>query len=158
MDNPNVAQQGTVTIPSGQQVIVPTANINCTARLTSISTSLSRGTSLGTNLPMIQIWRPLSRGSTIYYRITQVQKTFIASNHYFAKIPVLNSIELLPGDAVGYYQPFSPQRSIWSIQSNGYTSYSNNASKSDTTIDINQVDNVKTYRQPLIELIFGKDH
>ena len=158
--NPDVMQQGTVTIPSGQQVIVPTALIDCPARITNIAVSLSRGTTSGTDLPMIQIWRPSSQGSPLYNRIAQVQiptGTSFAFDHFFVNMSISNSIELLPGDVIGYYQPASPQRLIWSIQTNGHTSYANNASSPGATIDINNVDNVETV-QPLIEVMFGKNH
>ena len=40
------------------------------------------------------------------------------------------------GDVVGYYQPSFPRRTIWNINTTGYTSYSNNVNNLSNTIDI----------------------
>ena len=160
IDNPDVSQIGTVLVPSGRQVVVPNVRLNCTVRVTHIAASLGFG-DLGSNQPIIQMWRPSSPGSTVYNRIAQVQTTgeiTIDFNHFFFNLSIPNSsdFEFLPGDVIGYYQPSSPRRRIWSIPTSGYTSYSNNANGPTTTIDISNVDNVEPSRQPLIELSFGK--
>jgi len=113
---------------------------------------------LGSNQPAIQIWRPSSPNSTVYNRIAQVEaigETTIDFNHFFLNLSV-SDFEILSGDVIGYYQPIIPRRRIWSIRATGYTSYSNNANRSATTIDINNVDNVESDMQPLIELSFGE--
>ncbi|XP_065899208.1 CUB and sushi domain-containing protein 1-like isoform X3 [Dysidea avara] len=160
IDNPDVSQIGTVLVPSGRQVVVPNVRLNCTVRVTHIAASLGFG-DLGSNQPIIQMWRPSSPGSTVYNRIAQVQTTgeiTIDFNHFFFNLSIPNSsdFEFLPGDVIGYYQPSSPRRRIWSIPTSGYTSYSNNANGPTTTIDISNVDNVEPSRQPLIELSFDE--
>ena len=80
-------------------------------------------------------------------------------NRYYHASLSLNSssqIEFQSGDVIGYYQPSDPQRLIWSIQTSGYTSYSNSVTSPSTSIDTNNVDNIETNRQPLIAVMFGK--
>jgi len=162
IENPDVNQIGTNIISSGQQVIVPNTRLNCTVRITHIAVSLAFGY-LGSNPPMIQIWRPSFPGSNVYYRLCEVEvpngevKVF---NHIFVNLTVSNkgNITFLPGDVLGYYQPSNATRLIWSIETSGYTSYSNNVSSSLDRIDLRKVDNVETDQQPLIELSFGKNH
>jgi len=159
LNNPDVNQQGSAMISLGQQVIIPNARFNCTARITDIAVSLSFG-NLGINPPLIQLWRPLILGSSVYNRIAQVEiplGDLIAFNHLFVNMSVRgNNIEALPGDVLGYYLSFNSTRRIGSIQTSGYTAYSNDANISATTIDISDVDNVEPNQQPLIELSFGK--
>ena len=152
-----MSQIGTDLVPSGRQVIVPNARFNCTARVTHIAASLGFG-DLGSNPPVIQIFRPSSPGSSVYNSITQIQATGeinIGFNHFFLNLSISN-VKVQPGDVIGYYQPSDPQRRIWSISTSGYISYSNNAKSSATTIDINNVDNVEFDIRPLIEASIGK--
>ena len=67
-----------------------------------------------------------------------------------------NQIEFQSGDVIGYYQPSDPSHLIWSIQTSGYTSYSNSITTPSTSIDTNNIDNAETNRQPLIAVMFGK--
>ncbi|XP_065899772.1 uncharacterized protein [Dysidea avara] len=158
IDNPDVNQKGTNLIPSGRQVIIPNIRFNCTVRITHIAVSLAFG-DLGSNPPMIQIWRPLFPGSTVYSNLGQVRipsGKFKAFNHLFVNLTISNSddINFVPGDVIGYYQPLNATRLIWSIETSGYTSYSNNVNSARNRIDISNVDNVETNQQPLIELSF----
>jgi len=113
------------------------------------------------NYPTVQIWRPSSPGSSFYTRIAQEQLAFgtvMVDNNFLQYYIINRSINLLAefGDVIGYYQPLFPRRLISSIQSSGYTSYSNSVNSPSNTIDINDTDHVETDRQPLIELHFGK--
>jgi len=160
LDSPDTSQIGTDLVPSGRQVIVPNAKLYCNVRVTHIAASLGFG-DLGSNQPVIQIWRPSSPNSSVYNRIAQVQvtgETTIEFNHFFVNLSVSNNsdFEIQSGDVIGYYQPIIPRRRIWSIRATGYTSYSNNAVSPATTIDIDNVDNVELDIRPLIELSFGK--
>ena len=146
-------------------MIVPNTRFNCNGRITSIGASMiGNGNVLdrGSNLPMIQTWRPSSLGSDIYNRVSQVQTStgsLIRSGFYFLyNISFTGSsrTEFQSGDVIGYYQPNDPRRRISSIQTSGYTSYSNNANSSATTINISDVDNTDVQLQPLIKAIFGK--
>ena len=159
LNNPDVNQPGNVPISLGRQVIIPNARFNCTAQIIGIAVSLSFG-NLGNNPPLIQLWRPSTLGSSIFNRIAQVEippGDVIAFNHLFVNMSITSSnIEALPGDVLGYYLSSNSTRRIGSIQTSGYTAYSNNANISATTIDISDVDNVEPNQQPLIELSFGK--
>jgi len=116
---------------------------------------------LGINPPLVQLWHPLTPGSSVYNRVAQVQipsGDFIEFNHFFVNMSISrsNEVEILPGDVIGYYQSSNSTRRIWNIETSGYTAYSNDANSSATTININDVNNVEPNRQPLIELSFGK--
>jgi len=166
VNNPDINQRAN-TIENGRQVIVPNFRFTCNGRLISVGASMRGSGNLlnrGTNLPMIQIWRP-SPGLSSYSRVGQVPTpggTFIATGlfqgYYLANISltVSEQIKFQSGDVIGYYQPTDPQRRISSIDTSGFISYSNNANDPETTIDINNVDNTHDQQQPLIEAMFGK--
>ena len=120
------------------------------------------------SLPLFQVWHPTSLNSSIYNKIGEVQLPagdFVAvgagRSYFFANL-ILNGnsqIEFQSGDVIGYYQPFSALRLIRSIQTSGYTSYSNNINNDtspSTSIDIRTVDNTNNNHQPLIAVMFGK--
>ena len=165
IDNPNIRQRGSVVIDDERQVIIPNARFECNGRVTSVGASMGFGSQSG-NLPNIQIWRPSSPGSDVYNRIGQVQVTSGNFNGipfftaYYSTIVLLTNndrIEFQSDDVIGYYQPSNSQREIWNIETNGYTSYSNNVNSPGTTFDINNVDYMDGQRQPLIEIMFGKN-
>ena len=117
------------------------------------------------NLPLFQVWHPTSINSSTYYKIGEIQlpagefvAVGIGKNYHGANLPLNgnNQIEFQSGDVIGYYQPASAHRLIWSIQTSGYTSYSNNNTNTSTSIDINSVDNTDNNHQPLIAVMFGK--
>ena len=161
VNNPNVNQSGEVSIGSGRQVIVPRARFNCNGRITSVAVSM-RGRFGGSNVPLFEVWHPTSPNSTEYNRIGDVQLpggNFVLDGIYFSASVSLNDnnqIEFQSGDVIGYYQPSDPSRLIRSIQTNGYTSYSNTIASPSTSIDTNDIDNTETNRQPLISVMFGK--
>ena len=161
MHNPNVNQRGQQTIDGGRQVIVPNARFNCNGRITNVAVSMRKW--FGENYPLFQVWRPTSLNSSTYNKTGEVQLpegNFIVigqnRNYNYANISLNSSskIEFQSGDVIGYYQPSSAWRLIWSIQTSGYTSYSNTVKSS--MIDINNVDNIDTNLQPLIKVMFGK--
>ena len=155
-------------ISSGRQVIIPRARFDCNGRITNIVVSLSQPALLlpgNNNLPLFQVWHPTSPTSSIYNKTGEVQlpagefrQVDIGRNYHSANVS-LNSnsqIEFQSGDVIGYYQPSDPLRLIGSIQTSGYTSYSNSVTSPSTSIDTNSVDNTEANRQPLIEVMFGK--
>ena len=163
VNNPNVNQRGQQSVSSGRQVIVPRAAFNCNGRITDIAVSM-RGW-FGSNVPLFQVWHPTSLNSTTYNKTGEVQLpvgNFILSSsltvYYYASLSLNNNnqIEFQSGDVIGYYQPSNPARVLWSIQTNGYISYSNTVSNASTLIDINNADNSDNNHQPLIEVMFGK--
>lgn len=145
-------------------MIVPNASLNCNGRITNVAVSMEL-ILFGSNLPLFQIWHPTSINSNSYTIIGEVQLPTgdrignpFTSGYYYASISLNSSsqIEFQSGDVIGYYQPSNPRRRIQSIQTSGYASYSSTVTSPLTSIDINNVDNIETDRQPLIEIAFGK--
>ena len=165
VNNPNVDQRGDVSIGSGRQVIVPNARFNCNGRITNIRVSMNFEAFSG-NVPQFQVWHPTSLNSNIYNKTHEIQLpsgNFIfagrlSTSYYMASLSLDNSnqIKFQSGDVIGYYQPSNPQRSLRSVLTNGYTSYSNTVASPSTLIDISNVNNIENDRQPLIEITFGK--
>ena len=163
VDNPDIYRKGSHTSLPGRQVIVLNATTNCNVRITTVAASMNFGGFMPGDLPLVEIWRPSSPGSSVYNRVAQIQLsegTLLdgISGYYATIVPVSDLPDFQPGDVIGYYQSESPLRTIWNINTSGYTSYSNNVNinSPSNTIDIDNVDYVETERQPLIELEFGK--
>ena len=150
-------------IASGRQVIVPNAALHCNGRITNIAVSMDR-TSPGSNFPQFEVWHPTSLNSSNYTIIGVVPLPAgdrignPSTGYYYTNISLDSNsqIEFQSGDVIGYYQPSNAQRLIWSIQTSGYTSYSNTVTSPSTSIDINNVENIDTNHQPLIQITFGK--
>jgi len=165
INNPNVDRRGSNRLGDGRQVIVPNSRFGCNGRVTGIRASMAYGGHDG-DFPTIQIWHPLSLDSTVYNRSGQVQVTggryigFWGSGYYSISLSLNNNdqIEFQSNDVLGYYQPVDPRRRIWSVDANEYTSYSNNANSPGSMIDTSKTPNTETQRQPLIEVMFGKNH
>ena len=144
-------------------MIVPAARFNCSGRITNVAVSM-QFVFFGPDLPLFQVWRPASLSSSVYNKIGEVELPSgdhmggIIINYYYATLSLNSSaqIEFQSGDIIGYYQSSSSQRLIRNIQTSGYTSYSNTVTSPSTSIDISNVDNSDTDRQPLIEVMFGK--
>ena len=145
-------------------MIIPNARFNCNGRITNVAVSMSGQIATGSNYPLFQVWHPTQLNSSTYSKIDEVQLTggnyinIYNRGYYYANISLNRNsrIEFESGDVIGYYQPSNSRRLIWSIQTSGYTSYSNTVTSPSTSIDINNVDNIETNHQPLIEIIFGK--
>ena len=145
-------------------MIVPSARFNCNGRITSVVVSMF-GQPFGNNFPLFQVWHPTSPNSSTYNITGEVQLPageFVpvgaGRNYHFANLSLSNNtsqLEFQSGDVIGYYQPSDPRWSIWSVQTSGYTSYSNSVTSPSTSIDTNNVDNTETNRQPLIAITFG---
>ena len=154
-------QRGDVTVSTGRQVIVPSATFNCNGRITNVAVSMQFSFT-GSDLPLFQLWHPVSPDSSIYSKVGEVELPagdrmggFII-NYYFANLSLSSEIEFQSGDVIGYYQPPAAQRVIRSIQTSGYTSYSSTVTNPSTSVDISTVANIENDRQPLIEVTFGK--
>ena len=163
VNNPSVNQRGEVTVSRGRQVIVPTARFNCNGRITNVAVSMQL-ILFGTNLPLFQVWHPASLNSSIYSKISELELPSgdhnggIIINYYSANVSLNSSsqIEFQSGDVIGYYQPSDPRRLIYSIQTSGYSSYSNTAATPLTSIDTNNIETIDIDYQPLIEVTFGE--
>ena len=53
-------------------MIMPNLNFNCNGRITGVTASMYAVRRTGT-LPVFQVWHPLSPGSNVYSKISQVQ-------------------------------------------------------------------------------------
>ena len=141
-------------------MIVPQYAFNCGGRVTRFAASLKYSDSKG-NLPIVQIWRPSSHHSTVYNKVFEEQIanfTQKGSLHVAdIKISDSNLIEFQPGDVIGYYQPSNLQFAIRNYQTDGYISYvTSDAYNSITKINVNDSTAINQ-RQPLIEVLFGKE-
>ena len=144
-------------------MIVPATRFNCSGRITNVAVSMQFVFS-GPDLPLFQVWRPTSTNSSVYNRIGEVELPSgdhiggIIINYYFANLSLNSSSQIgfQSGDIIGYYQSSNSQRLIRNVRTGGYTSYSNTVSSPLASIDINNIDNTDTERQPLIEVMFGK--
>ena len=163
VDNPSVDQIGDVSIDSGRQVIVPNTRLNCNGRIKNVRVSMIFEGFSG-NFPLFQVWHPTPLNSSMYNKTHEVQLPsgdfiFEGFSSYFSASLSLDGssqIEFQSGDVIGYYQPSNPRRSLRSIPTSGYISYSNTVASPSTSININNVDNTEIDRQPLIEITFGK--
>ena len=152
-----------MTIDDGRQVIVPNARFSCNGRITNVAASMKG--QFGSNLPLFQVWHPTLLNCNTYNKAGEVPlgagnyRSVGGYQGYYYVSKSLNSnrrIEFQSGDVIGYYQPYNPRRVIYSIQTSGYISYSNTVTSPLTSININNVDNTETDRQPLIKVTFGK--
>ena len=150
-------------VDSGRQVIVPNARFKCKGRITSISVSMFKW--FGTDYPLFQVWHPTSLKSSAYNKIGEIKlpegdfKAIGNGKYYnYATLPLnsSNQIEFQSGDVIGYYQPFSPRVLIYSNRIRGYNSYTSTVKIPLTSLDLNNVDNIRTDYQPLIKVMFGK--
>jgi len=163
INNPDVNRNGEAVIQQGRQVVVPDANFSCNGRITSVAVSMLFS-GLTADFPLFQVWRPSTPNSSVYEKIGEVQLPggdFIGDlldNYFLANVLLSDSeqIEFQFGDIIGYYQPADPRRLIWSIETTGYTAYSNSVASPTDIIDISNVDNVENERQPLVAITFGK--
>ena len=124
------------------------------------------GQPFGDNFPLFQVWHPTSPNSSTYNKTGEVQlpagefvRVGAGRNYHSANLSLNSSnsqIEFQSGDVIGYYQPSNPRWSIWSVQTSGYTSYSNNVTTPSSSINTNNVDNIEGNHQPLIAVMFGK--
>jgi len=146
-------------------VVVPDANFSCNGRITNVAVSM-QFSGFTADFPLFQVWRPSSSSSNVYEKTGEVQLPggeFIGDllqNYFLASVSLSDSeqIEFQSGDIIGYYQPADPRRLVRSIQTGGYTAYSNNVASSTDTIDISSVENVENNRQPLVAIMFGKSY
>ena len=163
INNPDVNQIGEVTVQQGRQVVVPDANFSCNGRITNVAVSM-RFSGFATDFPLFQVWHPSSPGSSVYNKTAEVQLPggdFIGNLreiYYLANVSLSDGkqIEFQSGDIIGYHQPADPRRLVWSIQTSGYTAYSNSVASSMNIIDISNADNVDNEHQPLVAIMFGK--
>lgn len=141
-------------------MIVPSLTFNCYGRINHIVSTLISPAQSGDDLPVFQIWRPSSLGSNFYNKISQIHipvgNLIPKTTFYYVDTRPQNHIEFQPGDVIGYYQPSSPHRLLWSLDETGYVSYSNNASVATATINTSNVDYTDDNLLPYFRVFFGE--
>ena len=105
------------------------------------------------------MWRPTSLSSTIYDKIGEVQLqpddqvSTNGNNYWEANITLTgnNTIEVQPGDVVGYHHPPGARYLVMDIPTNEYWLYQFNGSTAPNSINISERDVMLNYRQPLLQ-------
>ena len=160
-DMVNVQQQGNNQVNDNSQVLVPRSIFYCTGRLAGYLISLNQD-HIGGDFPHIEIWHPVtSRSTTTYILISEYILTeddiVEMNNYYFANVSfaVNETIQLQPGDVIGYYQPANPRYTVWSVDTAGYISYTVSTETFQTIIYASRVLDTINDRQPLIQVLYG---
>ena len=163
----NVQQQGSNKLNANSQVIIYGSGFLCySGRLTGYLVSLSHD-NIGENYPHIEIWRPtfISDGNIWKGTLMRISEYVLTEddiikmdNYYFANVSFANNetIQLKPGDIIGYYQPPSPRYTVWSVNATGYVS--GNISTGQTSQGaVFTIDNLNLFNnsQPLIQALYG---
>ena len=163
MNSVNVAQGGDDHIDSNKQAIIPQVIFTCSGKITRITATVRFDDSTSSNYPLFQVWRPVSVGSVIYDKIGEIQlesddQVFGSSNNQLVIIIPTgnNTIEVQPGDVVGYYHPPQSRYLVRTIRTNGYILYQFNGPPNSNSVNLSNADNADNQRQPLIEFTIGK--
>ena len=148
-------------IMRGRQVIVPGLTFNCYGRINHVSCVTTNVSQPGNDEPVIQLWRPSSSGSNVYNIIGQTRffnKRLIKDTQfYFTNVKFKNGrVKFQPGDVIGYYQPSNPRHLLWSINEEGYISYSINASAAATTINTSNTHYIHNGLIPFVRVYIGE--
>ena len=147
-------------------MIVPRSRFSCNGRVTGYLISLRQDNNSGGGYPSVQVWHLTN--STQYTRVdTECPLTANDirrinnnnnNNRYLGNVSCTgsNRIEFQSGDIIGYHHGSEVHYRLWSIVSNGYTSYYRNTSSPlNTFTNNNGVESINN-RQPLIEVMYGK--
>ena len=161
----DIQQQVTNTSFTSGLVIVPEYNFSCNGRITGYLARLELNVADSGEYPTIQIWRPVTQNSTIYYKVGTVcaltaidiiNITTNESSYYLANLSCTgnNRTEFQSGDVIGYYQSNSSHSQLLNVETEGYTSYSINSSLN-SSINISLFNTFRNI-QPLIQAMYGK--
>ena len=166
-DAVNVTQRGVQAMPPSVQVLVPRSNFSCNGRITGYLISLRQANG-SEGYPSVQVWHPTS--STEYTRVDtecaltasdiSMMRDGNGNNYHLGNVSCTgnNRIEFQSGDVIGYHHGSSAFYRLWSIDTNGYTSYHHN--NTDNSLEIFNINNnsvsLTDNRQPLIEVMYGK--
>jgi len=134
----------------------------CSGRITRIRASSSQHSN-NDQYPYYQLWRPSSSNLSVYTRVGSVQLTdshASRKNSYWI-IDILFSgndrIQFQTGDVIGHFDPGpDPRFHLWSIQTTGYTTYSNSAVDQADMFDISSAEFSLPNHQPLIQITYGE--
>ena len=115
------------------------------------------------NYPIFQLWRPVSTSSRIYNKTGEVQlksddQVIGDGNNRLATIILTgnNTIEIQPGDVVGYYHPPKSRYRVRYRNITGYIVYQFNGSNNSNSVNLSNAITHSNRRQPLIEFTIGK--
>ena len=115
------------------------------------------------NYPIIQVWRPVSIGSMIYSKTGEVQLTSsdqVTGEDEYRLVTIIltgnNTIEVQPGDVVGYYHPPQSCYRVRTRRINGYILYQFEGSSNLTSVNLSSTNEYTDRRQPLIQFSIGK--
>ena len=162
INNPNINIPGDRFISERLHFVMPDLSFSCNGRITSVAASmyLLRPFGGSFNLPVFQVWRPLSPGSSNYSKIGQVQ---FEAGLPWARVHISNvsltgkdQIGFQSGDIISCYQPINSLYRVGTADDN-YTSYvSRTNSLTTTSINLRNVGYFETTRRPLISVMIGK--
>ena len=162
----DVQQQGSNKLNTNSQVIIYGSGFRCYSRLTGYLVSLYHD-NIGEDYPHIEIWRAtfISDGGTMQSAFVRISEYVLTEddivqmeNYYFANVSfaINETIELQPGDIIGYYQPANPRYTVWSVNTAGYISSNISTGKTSQGV-VFTMDNLNLYNgsQPLIQALYG---
>jgi len=160
--NPDIQQIAHDQMTRNRVGIVPHLKFHCNARITRIIVRLLPD-DYRDDHPYIQIWRPSSKNSNIYTKVTQV-KVSTSQIHrikYVEADIILYGSDRIPiesGDVIGYYHPPDAGYKVRTIRTGGYSLYVFKYidGSTATTLDITKHDYILHQSQPLMQFYLGK--
>ena len=164
-DSVDVQQDGgNTTTNFNELAIIPYFNFTCNGTITSIRTKLFSIVG-GNDYPFFQVWRAESIGSTVYSKIGEIQLQSddqlarIDNSHWEANITLTgnNTIEVQPGDVVGYYHPPGSRYLVMDISNSGYSVYVFKENITRNSVKLSESDKIFNHTQPLVQFIIGMD-
>ena len=163
-DSVNIQQNGNANLgytPNGRLAIFPRLNFTCNGRITDIR---ARVRNVGGNdYPVFQVWQPSSVGSTIYNKTGEVrlQSNQVTGGGDYRTANIIltddSRIEFQSGDVVGYYHPSNSRYVVRDISTAGYIQYRFDGSPVPNSVNLNDRDDIRASRQPLIQFTIGTE-
>ena len=160
-DYVDIERSGNNVLGRNTLAIIPRLNFTCNGRITSIRARMEFN-DRRSDFPFIQVWRPASVGSTIYNKVGEVQlqsdDQVTDKGTYRTATIILtgnNTIEVQPGDVVGYYHPSDTRYRVRTLQTDGYRLYQFSGSLG-LSVNLSNADQMNNNRQPLIQFTIGK--
>ena len=157
----NVQQQGDDQLDANSQVIIPMSNTSCSGRISGCMMSLSQEQN-GSDYLRLEVWSPTKTSSEVYEMIAE----YVLAEHdikymekyYFANLSFAENetIKFEKGSFIGIYQPPNPLYAVRTINSTGYSYYTNRTMITRMNLNIIRACTLVNDSQPLIRLDFGK--
>ena len=147
-------------------MIVPSSAFSCNGRITGYLISLESDSSSG-DYPRVQVWHPT--GPTVYNRvdtecaltasdISSMMRDGNGDDYYLGNVSCTGNsrIEFHSNDIIGYYHGSPVRYKLWTIGTNGHTSYRRSSSNPLNSFNTNNADDTFSDRLPLIQIMYGK--